>query len=52
VWLLVDPLDIDSKQTTFCHGSEAAPNMRWLYKWTGTATAPPHTVLPNAVPEE
>ena len=52
VWLLLDPLDIDSKQTTFCRGSAALSNMKLLYKWTGSAVAPPNTLLPTVVPEE
>lgn len=52
VWLLLDPLDIDSKQTTFCRGNDAATNMKSLYKWSGTAAALPHTELPGAIPEE
>ena len=50
VWLLLDPLDIDSKQTTFWQRGPS--NMKWLYKWSGTAVAPPNTLLPTAVPEE
>ena len=51
VWLMLDPLDIDSKQTTFCRGADATRSMQSLYKWTGSATPPPHTELPGAIAE-
>ena len=52
IWLMLDPLDIDSKQTTFCRGREAHKFMSTLYKWAGSATPPPHTVLPAKIEEE
>lgn len=51
VWLMVDPLDIDSKQTTFCRGKQTAANMRNLYKWTGSATPQPRNELLFDTPE-
>lgn len=33
VWLLLDPLDIDSKQTTFARGPHANEWLEQLYKW-------------------
>merc|ERR1719231_589342 len=50
-WLMLDPLDIDSKQTTFCAGGNMA-HMNLLYKWTGSATPPTHTELPKKIVEE
>jgi len=35
VWLLLDPLDIDSKQTTFARGNAQATAFDVLYKWRG-----------------
>merc|ERR1719231_1518755 len=52
IWLMLDPLDVDSKQTTFCRGSDAHLNMTKLYKWTGSATPPTHTPLPAKIEEE
>ena len=52
IWLMLDPLDIDSKQTTFCRGGDATRSMQTLYKWTGSATPPVHTELPGAIAEE
>ena len=52
IWLMLDPLDIDSKQTTFIHADGKTPWMNMLYKWSGTPTAPPHTELPSKVEEE
>ena len=52
IWLMLDPLDIDSKQTTFIHADGKTPWMNMLYKWSGTPTAPPHTELPSKIEEE
>ena len=53
IWLMLDPLDIDSKQTTFTRGNEANTFMNKLYKWKGNAIPlTTHTALPTKIEEE
>merc|ERR1719230_976859 len=56
IWLMLDPLDIDSKQTTFIQQMESSRvRSEWmsaLYKWSGTPTTRQHTALTIKIEEE
>lgn len=52
IWLMLDPLNVDSKQTTFCRGDGAHGFMTKLYKWAGSSMPPPHTILPGTIEED
>ena len=56
IWLMLDPLDIDSRQTTFIQHMKSSrvetQLMSALYKWSGTPDVPQHTELPTRIEEE
>jgi len=48
IWLLLDPLDVDSKQTTFAR-AEGCAHMDALYKWPGPGRSGTEAEGPDAL---